>query len=452
MYVDKLTITNFRCFANAEVHFNYPGRKPQRGHQLPDQFKNVTLFIGGNGSGKTTVFKALCLAVLAPIIRNSGLRVDFFVRRPVGYNGDQSTGNSDTPPLANANIIAKLVVDDIDTTARPLSKPYLLGQAIVHHQGDFEDVTFKDVTIAHTHQDAWKNIFKNASPAFFLVAYGSNRSAANPEGYTDRPRSPRYQRIANIFEEYAALVPFTVGFQELDKRKLLDEARLILNRLLPDAVILSDVTDRENRPLFESFGVLHPFGALSDGYRGFISWVWDLMVQMARVMAPNANAAQFKRLSGVVIVDEIDLFLHPRWQRRLIEELALEFPNLQFIFSTHSPLVVGMLVKENVRVLSRSEDGCIIEEYQEEVEGKTPNEILTGQYFNLSSTRSPRSGTLSEQMQRELNTLDFSILPETSRLSSVSEEQKQALYRMMAQSREYDKAIHKAEVEVAEQE
>ena len=440
MYVEKITIKNFRCFAEATVDLNYPGREPRRGHKLPDRFKNVTLFIGANGSGKTTVFKALCLAVLAPVIRNSGMLADFFVRRPSGYAEDIGN-NSDPFPLANSDITVDLKLSEVDTEKVPLPKTRTIGQAVIHRQGDFEDIT-----TAHTNPAVWNRIYKNDVPAFFLAAYGANRRSANPEGYTERTRSPRYERIASIFEEYAALVPFTVGYLQLDKRNLLGAARHILNRLLPDGVTLSNSTDRANRPLFSAFGVLHPFSALSDGYRGFIAWVWDLLVQMARVIPPHAGANAFKQLRGVVIVDEIDLFLHPRWQRGLIEELAEEFPNLQFLFSTHSPLVVGMLEMENIRVLTRFGDTSEIEQYQEEVEGKTPNELLTSIYFGLSSTRSPHSGTLSEQAEKEMKAEGVPALPEERRLGQFSEAQKRELNRMMAQSREYGKAIHKAEV------
>jgi len=444
LYIDKLTIKNFRCFAETEVLLNHPIREHRRGQKLPKRFKNVTLFIGENGSGKTTVFKAVCLAVLAPIVRNSGLRPDFFIRRPVGFAGDQHNSEHKAIALSNADIIADLKLNDVDAAILPNPRTRLLGQAVIHRQGDFEDIT-----TAYNNPSVWERMYDNASPAFFLVAYGANRRAANPEGYTERNRSPRYQRVASIFEEYSALVPFTVGHLELAQSGLLNEARNILNRLLPDNVALSDFTDRENRPLFDAQGVFHPFTALSDGYRGFIAWVWDLLVQMARVLPPKSEGKQLKNLRGVVIVDEIDLFLHPLWQRFLIEELADEFQNIQFLFSTHSPLVVGMLDTENIRVVKRNGEGSVIDQYKEPVKGKTPNELLTSIYFSLSSTRSPDSGTLSEQAEREAAAEDMQTIPEARRIGALSEEQKRTLERMMAQSRGYETAISRAEEDIS---
>jgi len=139
--------------------------------------------------------------------------------------------------------------------------------------------------------------------------------------------------------------------------------------------------------------------------------------------------------------------LHPRWQRLLIEELAQQFPNLQFLFSTHSPLVVGMLDSENLRVLERNEDSSTIAQYREPVEGKTPNELLTSIYFGLTSTRSPQSGTISEQVEKEMANGDKSQSTKTRHTKPISDHQKRELASMMAQSREYAKAVRPAELE-----
>jgi predicted ATP-binding protein involved in virulence len=105
------------------------------------------------------------------------------------------------------------------------------------------------------------------------------------------------------------------------------------------------------------------------------------------------NFAQNHRLtdiSGVVIVDEIDLFLHPEWQRFVIEKIAEAFPKLQFCFSTHSPLVAGTLEPENIFVMETDSNGItIVDQYRENIHGLTANQILTSSYFGLSSTRAP---------------------------------------------------------------
>jgi hypothetical protein len=119
---------------------------------------------------------------------------------------------------------------------------------------------------------------------------------------------------------------------------------------------------------------------------------------MARLKAHDDSRLDLRQIPGIVIVDEIDLFLHPEWQRRVIEQVATTFPHLQFCFSSHSPLVAGTLEPENIFVL----DAHKIEQYREDIYGLTPNQILTSSYFGLRSTRAPRTGTLGDFARRTL--------------------------------------------------
>jgi predicted ATP-binding protein involved in virulence len=91
-----------------------------------------------------------------------------------------------------------------------------------------------------------------------------------------------------------------------------------------------------------------------------------------------------------VLVDEVDLYLHPEWQVSVIPRLARAMPNLQFVFTTHSPLVVGTLHRENIRVLKSGPNGSVVEASQEEVHGLSANQILTSEYFGLQTTREPK--------------------------------------------------------------
>ena len=79
-------------------------------------------------------------------------------------------------------------------------------------------------------------------------------------------------------------------------------------------------------------------------------------------------------MTGVCIVDEIDLFLHPEWQRVVIEQVAKAFPKMQFLFSTHSPLVAGTLEPENIFVMEQESDGtATVKQYTENIYGLTAN-------------------------------------------------------------------------------
>ena len=114
-----------------------------------------------------------------------------------------------------------------------------------------------------------------------------------------------------------------------------------------------------------------PWSELSDGYHVFIALVAD--VARRAVMLNEFDGAEApKRVEGVVLIDEIDLHLHPRWQRTALPSLRDAFPRLQFIVTTHSPQVLSSIENRQVRQLI---DGRL-QEHPVFVEGRDTNAIL----------------------------------------------------------------------------
>ncbi|WP_133512774.1 AAA family ATPase [Candidatus Thiosymbion oneisti] len=87
---------------------------------------------------------------------------------------------------------------------------------------------------------------------------------------------------------------------------------------------------------------IQPFSNLSDGQRSTAALVGD-MAQRAARLNPHYGGEVLQQTSGVILIDELDLHLHPRWQRRIIEDLRRTFPKIQFICTTHSPFLIQSL-------------------------------------------------------------------------------------------------------------
>ncbi len=94
---------------------------------------------------------------------------------------------------------------------------------------------------------------------------------------------------------------------------------------------------------------------LSDGQRIMLSLIGDL-VRRATYLNPDFGDKVLELTNGVVLIDELDLHLHPKWQRRIIHDLKRTFPAIQFITTTHSPQLIGEARTHEVRVL---EDGKV---------------------------------------------------------------------------------------------
>lgn len=99
-----------------------------------------------------------------------------------------------------------------------------------------------------------------------------------------------------------------------------------------------------------------PVSWLSDGIRAVFSMVADIAYRCAK-LNPHLGEQCCQKTSGIVLVDEIDIFLHPAWQQHVLLDLRKAFPNIQFIVTTHSPQVISSIPKECVRILN---NGVII--------------------------------------------------------------------------------------------
>ncbi len=104
----------------------------------------------------------------------------------------------------------------------------------------------------------------------------------------------------------------------------------------------------------DEHGVM-PVDMLSDGLRNAIALVADIAFR-AYKLNPHFGREAAKKTSGIVMIDEVDMFLHPKWQQTILPSLQEAFPEIQFIVTTHSPQVLSTVKSENIRVI---QDGTV---------------------------------------------------------------------------------------------
>ena len=89
---------------------------------------------------------------------------------------------------------------------------------------------------------------------------------------------------------------------------------------------------------------------MSDGYKNTLSMIGDIAYRMA-VLNPMLGEQVLERTPGIVLIDEIDLHLHPQWQQTILSDLQAIFPKIQFIVSSHAPAVINSISREKIRIL-----------------------------------------------------------------------------------------------------
>ena len=137
-----------------------------------------------------------------------------------------------------------------------------------------------------------------------------------------------------------------------------------------------------------------PLKQLGYGYQTLITWVADLASRMVERYPDSPNPLAEP---AVVLVDEIDLHLHPIWQRKLMGFLTERFPNTQFIATAHSPLVAQAALDANLAVLRREGDHVIIDNDVDNLRNLRVDQILTSELFGLTSARPPQIEKLLDE-------------------------------------------------------
>ena len=146
------------------------------------------------------------------------------------------------------------------------------------------------------------------------------------------------------------------------------------DELSPDErVIFSTRYSKDLIALKTEEGTVVPFATLSDGYRNVIKIVLDIAARMC-MLNPYLKGNALRETPGVVVIDEIDLSLHPTWQRRIIGILKDLFPKIQFICATHSPFIIqsledGELHSLDSDLLEEEYSGESIEDIAEDIMG-----------------------------------------------------------------------------------
>lgn len=120
---------------------------------------------------------------------------------------------------------------------------------------------------------------------------------------------------------------------------------------------------------------LVPFNSLSDGFRNMVAMVADIAHRSFR-LNPHYGAEAALRSEGVVLIDEVDLHLHPKWQRRVVDDLKSAFPNLQFIVTTHSPFILQSAKNNEMIDVSLDSDRRYIDDLNTDVAVPPPADTV----------------------------------------------------------------------------
>ena len=375
MYIDSITLKDFRTFRKSSIDFVHPDCQVPVPSERP-KLANMNLVIGGNGSGKTTLLKGVALAALGPAVAESGIYPYHLIRRNCGKSVENGTLIKATFTPSSQDRKGNFP-DDISQFESEIR---------IDQLGDLERLKW-----THPDEKIWHPIYSESSDAFFFVGYGANRRVENFERVDAARRRAssftRARRIMSLFEESYSLLPlsFWLPRYQSENPERFAQARTLINQLLGRGRYHLTDEMRDGEYIFRHGQSLIPFPALSDGYRAFLGWIGDLLFHVCETCPEGKKLDQNQ---GIVLIDEVDLHIHPGWQRKLLPSLARSLPKIQFIVTSHSPLLVGSLEWRNVIIARRRRAGSVLDRVEVDVSKLDADQILLTELFGLNSTRS----------------------------------------------------------------
>jgi uncharacterized protein (TIGR02646 family) len=228
-------------------------------------------------------------------------------------------------------------------------------------------------------------------PKLMVLGYGATRVMA---GSAQPEDGRRHFKVRNLFDPYARLSDGKPWLHQASRAEFNRHVRS-LSTLLPqhDTATFSR---RGGEIYVDSPGSRSSLNALSSGYQAVLALALDVMSVMRNVWDDMDSA------EGVVLIDEVDAHLHPRWKMKIVPLLRQLFPRVQFIATSHEPLTLRSLDATEVTVLRRAADGEVFAVNARDAELTSPrylrvDQLLTSELFGLHSTDDPDVEAMFEE-------------------------------------------------------
>jgi len=217
-----------------------------------------------------------------------------------------------------------------------------------------------------------------------LLGYSATRLLATPESPTTIGSD--FSKTDNLFNPFLALTRASHWLYSLDQPEPFNGVVASLKRLMMLKEQDHFEKTKDGRIALTALGGRTVFlEDLSAGYQSVVALATDIMSVLLRIWESIQIA------EGIVLIDEIDAHLHPRWKMQIVERLRETFPRVQFLVTSHEPLSLRGLNQQEVAVMTRSSRGRVaaITEDLPNPKALRVDQLLTSEFFGLSCTLSP---------------------------------------------------------------
>jgi hypothetical protein len=392
MYITSISIQNLKLISDVRLPFSGPNGP-----------RMWTVLVGENGLCKTSILQAIAIAAIGADSANyfqeivpslpdrrrkkPEVQIDATFEFGSGYKDRRAypglNGNRSKPIGLRSRVIIQAGWSLFQGGSEYLNSmpEYPIGESVGRETAPWPDPL--------------KEARGKGLPYWFVAGYGTARTLPLPLS-VESIRSPALERLASLFDRGRIV---GTGFADLLKEKLIRPyARVLQHALLDHAGMLPRIDRLELRGkggvksakhLVESHRFEFRFGDdtvrvpatwLSQGYQATISWLADVVGQM---FWDAQDEVDLSEMEGLVLIDELDLHLHPLWQVGLVRALKATFPRVQFVVTTHSPMLLTGLEKEEIFHLKLDGAGNVSYELADESPTLLSGSQIYQTYFGI---------------------------------------------------------------------
>ena len=334
MYLKKVNIENFRAISNIEFHFK-PG---------------VNLLIGDNGAGKTSVLEAISVGLAGYLIGITGVSIRGIqqtdVRMTTARLADASSAISYNTPVSiecDANISGvhfNWIRSRLDQSSE--SRTRIENREIVHYAKGLSNVLDSTLPLLRyfgtsrisqpKREDSGSSLKKklNDRRCGYIGCLDDALDDKAIRAWCLKMEMEAFHRNSQI-QEYEAFKKIVASVMK-SMSELDYYPEVFYSRQVED-IVYSDGSQ------------VLPISYLSAGYQSIL---WIAMDMAYRFAIMNPHHDNFHTIPGIVLIDELDMHLHPKWRWNATKALEENFPNIQFIIATHSPILISSCKNEHL--------------------------------------------------------------------------------------------------------
>lgn len=428
MRIDEITLKNFKCFEDESFVL----------HPL------MNLIIGENGKGKTAILDAIAIGLGCLFSGVEGIPERLIreqdIRRVPTDMGSMPNSEPQFPVQAryrgevnhivmewartkggSTGRLDRSGIRSVKEQAQRLHEGVQAGMNVVlpviayYGTGRLWDIRVKPerklkLKKVHSRLDGYRDCLDPSSNRKQINDWFYQMTLTELQSGIEMPELNAIRKILSSFVE----TEFKAQFET-------EEIRTAIRFDLASLELVVDVYEARQKQ--DVLLACWRFHELSDGYQNLLYMVADIAKRMAQ-LNPHLSES-LAETPGVILVDEIDLHLHPRWQRHVLFDFSRTFPNVQFVMTTHSPTMIQSCKKEHLMVLGAHQNpsfhpytqGRGVESILQEIMGVSPRQLeYEERISSILELLDHRAFDVAAQRTRELAALWGDADPEIVRL------------------------------------